>query len=110
MAKRMVLMLAVTAAIVAGLGFVKFKQIQVAIAEGAAFQPPPEAVTTIVAQEESWPATLTAIGTMAAVQGVTVMPKLRIKSSTRKTLANHKVTITSTITIPATPAFLASGG
>jgi hypothetical protein len=34
----------------------------------------------------------------SAVQGVTVMPKLRIKSSTRKTLANHKVAITSTIT------------
>jgi membrane fusion protein, multidrug efflux system len=76
MAKRMVLMLAVTAAIVAGLGFVKFKQIQVAIAEGAAFQPPPEAVTTIVAQQESWPATLSAIGTMAAVQGVAISADL----------------------------------
>ena len=51
MLKRMVVMLAVTAAIVAGLGFVKFKQIQTAIAEGAAFQPPPDAVTTIVARE-----------------------------------------------------------
>ena len=38
--------------IVAGLGFVKFQQIQTAIAQGAAFQPPPEAVTTIVAQQE----------------------------------------------------------
>ena len=76
MAKRMVLMLAVTTAIIAGLGFVKFKQIQVAIAEGAAFQPPPEAVTTIVAQQDTWPATLTAIGTMAAVQGVTVSADL----------------------------------
>ena len=76
MAKRMVLMLVATAAIIAGLGVVKFKQIQVAIAEGAAFQPPPEAVTTIVAQQDSWPATLTAIGTMAAVQGVTVSADL----------------------------------
>ena len=76
MAKRMALMLAVTLAIIAGLGFVKFKQIQVAIAEGAAFQPPPEAVTTIVAQQEAWPATLAAIGTMAAVQGVTVSADL----------------------------------
>ena len=40
-------------------GFVKFKQIQTAIAQGAAFQPPPEAVTTIVAAEEEWPSTLT---------------------------------------------------
>jgi membrane fusion protein, multidrug efflux system len=76
MAKRMILMLAVTAAIVAGLGFVKFKQIQIAIAQGAAFQPPPDAVTTILAREETWPATLTAIGTMAAVHGVTVSADL----------------------------------
>ena len=76
MAKRMILMLVVTGAFVAALGFVKFRQIQTAIAQGASFQPPPEAVTTIVAEEESWPATLTAIGTMAAVQGVTVSADL----------------------------------
>src|SRR4030095_6747480 len=34
-------------------------------------QPPPEAVTTIVAQQEEWPSTVSAIGTMAAVHGVT---------------------------------------
>ena len=62
MAKRMILMLAVTAAFIAALGFVKFQQIQAAMAQGAAFQPPPEAVTTIVAQQEEWPATLTASG------------------------------------------------
>jgi membrane fusion protein, multidrug efflux system len=76
MAKRMIVMVTVTALFVAGLGFVKFKQIQTAIAQGAAFQPPPEAVTTIVAHEEEWPATLTAIGTVAAVQGVTVSADL----------------------------------
>ena len=76
MAKRMILMLTVTVAIIAALGFVKFKQIQTAIAEGAAFQPPPEAVTTIVAQVEEWPSTLEAIGTAAAVQGVTVSTDL----------------------------------
>src|SRR5688500_1856645 len=76
MAKRMFLMLAVTAVVIAALGFVKFRQIQGAIAEGAAFQPPPEAVTTTVAQDEQWPATLQSIGTMAAVQGVTVSTDL----------------------------------
>ena len=76
MAKRMIVMLAVTALLVAGLGFVKFKQIQMAVAQGAAFQPPPEAVTTIVAFQEQWPATLSAIGTVAAVQGVTVSADL----------------------------------
>ncbi len=76
MAKRMILMLAVTAAVIATLGFVKFQQVQEAMAQGASFQPPPEAVTTIVAQQEQWPSSLTAIGTMAAVQGVTVSADL----------------------------------
>jgi membrane fusion protein (multidrug efflux system) len=72
----MLVMLTVTLLFVAGLGFVKFKQIQTAIAQGAAFQPPPEAVTTIVAGQERWPSTLNAIGTMAAVRGVTVSADL----------------------------------
>src|ERR671910_657440 len=76
MVKRMVFMLAATLAVVAVLGFVKFQQIQTAIAEGAAFQPPPEAVTTVVAEQVEWPSTLSAIGTMAAVQGVTVSADL----------------------------------
>jgi len=76
MARRMIVMLTVTGLLLTGLGFVKFQQIQTAIAQGAAFQPPPEAVTTIVTQEEQWPATFGAIGTMAAVQGVTVSADL----------------------------------
>src|SRR5262245_60558493 len=76
MAKRMIAMLATTLAIVAALGFVKFKQIQTAIGQAAAFTPPPEAVTTIVAVQERWPSTLGAIGTMAAVQGVNVAADL----------------------------------
>jgi membrane fusion protein, multidrug efflux system len=76
MLKRMIVMLTATLGIVAALGFVKFKQIQTAIAQGAAFQPPPEAVTTLVATSQEWPSTLTAIGTVAAVRGVTVSADL----------------------------------
>ncbi len=76
MAKRMILMLTVTAVLVAALGFVKFLQIQEAAGQAAAFQPPPETVTTILAQQEEWPTTLSAIGTMTAVQGVTVSADL----------------------------------
>ncbi len=76
MAKRLAITLILTLLIVAGLGFVKFRQIQAAIAQSAAFQQPPDAVTTIVAQQEEWPATLAAIGSMAAVQGVTVAADL----------------------------------
>jgi membrane fusion protein (multidrug efflux system) len=69
-------MLAFVAVSIAGLGFAKYQQIQAAVAQGAAFQPPPEAVTTIVAQQEQWPATLSAIGTAAPVQGVVVSADL----------------------------------
>jgi len=74
--KRMILMLIVTTGLIGGLGFVKFRQIQDAMGQAAAFQPPPEAVTTTVAQEDKWPSTLSAIGTVAAVQGVTVSADL----------------------------------
>src|SRR6516165_8447406 len=76
MFKRMLVTLAATIAIVAALGFIKFKQIQTAIAQGAAFKMPPEAVTTIVAAQDTWPSTLTAIGTVAPVHGVTVSADL----------------------------------
>jgi membrane fusion protein (multidrug efflux system) len=76
MAKRMILMLVVVALIVGGLGFVKFRQIQVAIAQGASFQMPPTAVTTVTAKKETWPATMTVIGTAEAIQGVTVSADL----------------------------------
>jgi hypothetical protein len=68
-AKRMVLMLAVAGLLITSLGFVKFRQIQTAIAKGGSFQPPPTAVTTIVAKQETWSATLDVIGTAVAVQG-----------------------------------------
>jgi membrane fusion protein (multidrug efflux system) len=58
------------------LGFVKFRQIQDAVAQAAASQPPPEAVTTVIAKQEQWPATIKAIGTVAAVQGVSVSADL----------------------------------
>jgi membrane fusion protein, multidrug efflux system len=72
MLKRMILMLTLTVAVIVGLGALKYKQIQGAAAQAAAMQPPPEAVTTIVARSEDWPDTLAVIGTTAAVQGVTV--------------------------------------
>jgi membrane fusion protein (multidrug efflux system) len=75
MAKRMVLMLVVTAALLTALGFAKFRQIESAV-HAAAYQPPPESVTSIVAKREQWPATMGVIGTMEAVHGVTVSADL----------------------------------
>jgi len=76
MAKRMIVMLLLVAGLLGGLGFLKFRQIQTAIVQGASFQPPPTAVTTVVAKRETWPSTLTVIGTAAAIQGVTVSADL----------------------------------
>jgi membrane fusion protein (multidrug efflux system) len=76
MLKRMIVTLFVTASVIGALAFVKVRQIQDAMGQAAAFQPPPEAVTTLVAKQEKWPATLKAIGTLAPVQGVTVSADL----------------------------------
>lgn len=76
MAKRMVLMLVVILALLGGLGFVKFKQVEAAIEQGKNFKIPPTAVTTVIAKNETWPSTLSVIGTAAAIQGVTVSADL----------------------------------
>jgi membrane fusion protein, multidrug efflux system len=75
MAKRMFLMLAVAVVVIAALGYFKTRQIQAAV-QAHAFQPPPEAITTIVAKQETWPTTLSVVGTMEAVHGVTVSADL----------------------------------
>src|SRR5579864_7947624 len=76
MAKRMVLMLVIMLALVGGLGFVKFKQVEAAIEQGKNFKIPPTAVTTVVVKKETWPSTLSVIGTAEAIQGVTVSADL----------------------------------
>jgi len=75
MAKRLILMLGVMAVLLGGLGFAKFRQIQTAV-QASAFQPPPEAVTSVVTKREVWPANMNAIGSVEAVHGVTVSADL----------------------------------
>ena len=76
MKKRMMLMLAAVAIFIVAIGLVKMLQIRAAIAQGMSWQPPPEAVTTVVTKEEEWPASLSGIGSVAAVHGVTVSADL----------------------------------
>lgn len=71
----MVVMLGVVVAFIAAVGSFKFMQIRAMMAQGG-FQAPPEAVTTVIATSEDWNATLNAIGSVAAVQGVTVSADL----------------------------------
>ncbi len=76
MRKPVVVTLAVLLAVVAALGTVKFFQIKAAMAQGAAWAPPPEAVTTVTTSVAYWPSSTGAIGSVAAVQGVTVSADL----------------------------------
>ncbi len=69
-------MLAVVVLVLTTLGFVKYRQIETAIHAAAGYQPPPEAVTTIVAEREQWPSAMNVIGSVEAVQGVTVAADL----------------------------------
>jgi membrane fusion protein (multidrug efflux system) len=64
--------------LVFGLGFFKFTQIQgfIALAKSGAFAPPPTAVSTEVAKQTSWQPTLDTIGSVVAINGVTVSTDL----------------------------------
>jgi membrane fusion protein (multidrug efflux system) len=75
MAKRILFTVLIAAAIIAGLGYFKIKQVQAAI-KAHTFAPPPEAVTTVVASQTTWPSTLSVVGTAAAIHGVTVSADL----------------------------------
>jgi membrane fusion protein (multidrug efflux system) len=72
----MVVMVSGLVVFVGALAAFKVMQVRAAIAQASSFQPPPEAVTTVVARRAEWPASLGAIGTVAAVQGVTVSADL----------------------------------
>jgi len=76
MKKRMFLMVIAALVFIAAIAAVKTRQIQAGMKAHAAFQMPPEAVTTVVAKSEKWPATWNAIGSVTAVQGVTVSADL----------------------------------
>jgi len=76
MKKRMLMMLAGILVFLGAIGTVKYNQIKKGMAQQAAYQPPAETVTTVVTKKDEWPATLSAIGTAAAVRGVTVSADL----------------------------------
>src|SRR5205809_1131408 len=59
MTKRMLFMLGVVIAFIAIIGGFKYFQIKSAMA-GMSYQPPPEAVTTVVARQEDWNSTVSA--------------------------------------------------
>jgi len=62
--------------IVGGLAGVKTLQIQKLVASAKAVAQPPESVSAVIARTEKWQGTLKAIGSVAAVQGVTITPEI----------------------------------
>ena len=71
-----VLGLGIVIAVLAG---VKTLQIRAMIDQGKKTVPPPDTVTTAVARAESWETSLPAVGSLTAVQGVTVAAELSAK-------------------------------
>ena len=76
MKKKILFAILGVAVFIAVLAGVKALQIRAMIQQGKNFVPPPETVTTSVAKTESWETALTAVGTLTAVQGVTVSAEL----------------------------------
>ncbi|MGA7105711.1 MAG: efflux RND transporter periplasmic adaptor subunit [Candidatus Deferrimicrobiaceae bacterium] len=76
MKKRILFVLLALLVVIAVLAGVKSLQIRAMIAQGKEAVPPPETVTTAVATAESWETKLTAVGSLTAVQGVTVASEL----------------------------------
>jgi membrane fusion protein (multidrug efflux system) len=76
MKKRLILTVGGIAVFIAVLVAVKAMQISAMVEQGKKFAPPPETVTSALVTAESWETALTSVGTLNAVQGVTVAAEL----------------------------------
>ncbi len=76
MTRKILLAVFIVLLVAGALAGVKGLQIKKLVDSGKDFSPPPECIASAVAREEKWQGTLTAIGSITAVQGVTVTPEL----------------------------------
>src|ERR1035437_9460050 len=76
MIRKILIAVFVVLLVVGALAGVKMLQIKKLIASGKSFVVPPETVSSALVREEKWQGTLTAIGSVTAVQGVTVTPEI----------------------------------
>jgi membrane fusion protein (multidrug efflux system) len=76
MKTKVALAIVVVLVVLGGLAGVKALQIKKLMDSGKSFAPPPEAISSFQVREEKWQGTLTAIGSVVAVQGVTVSPEI----------------------------------
>lgn len=73
---KIIVAIVIVLAVGGGLAGVKTLQLRKMIAAGGAFAPPPESVSSATVRPEKWQGSLSAIGSVAAVQGVTLTPDL----------------------------------
>lgn len=76
MIRKIILALVLVLLIFGALAGVKALQFKTLMAMGKAYVPPPETVSSALVHAEKWQPTLSAIGTVTAVQGVTVTPEI----------------------------------
>ena len=81
MERKILTVVIVVLAVVLGLAGIKVSQIHTMLAAASASAPPAETISAAVAREEKWQDTLTAIGSINAVQGVTISPEIAGKVS-----------------------------
>jgi membrane fusion protein (multidrug efflux system) len=74
--KKIFVGIAIVIVVIGVLGGTKALQFKTLMAAAKNFAPPPETVSSAVVREEKWQSVLSAIGSVTAVQGVTVTPEI----------------------------------
>jgi membrane fusion protein, multidrug efflux system len=76
MIRKILLAVVIVLLVIGGLAGVKALQIKKLISDGKSFVQPPESVSSALVRAEKWQSSLTAIGSITAVQGVTITPEI----------------------------------
>jgi membrane fusion protein (multidrug efflux system) len=76
MLRKIIIGFGIVLVVLAALAGVKFMQIRTLLAFAKTYTPPPETVASMAADEKNWPDLIPAVGSVSAVQGVTVSPEI----------------------------------
>jgi membrane fusion protein (multidrug efflux system) len=76
MTRKIVVAVFIVLVIAGSLVGIKALQVNKLMAVGKTYAPPPESVSSVSVREEKWQGTLSAIGSIVAIQGVTVTPEI----------------------------------
>jgi membrane fusion protein (multidrug efflux system) len=76
MTRKIVLAVVIVLLITGGLVGIKALQVNKLMQAGKSFAVPPESVSSTIVRQQKWQETLTAIGSVVAIQGVTITPEL----------------------------------